>query len=91
MPEQEVVVEKVGRRWATIAGVRYRIDVKTLQADGGGYSSPGTCYLDKDAFIAEREAVALYGELRQRMGSRPPAEVSAVDIRQAASLLGIAL
>lgn len=89
MAEQEVTVEKVGRKWAIIANGRYRIDIKTLRADGGNYCSPGTCYLGKDAFLEERETNEAWNILRQKIGYRPPGGVTKVDIQQATQLLKI--
>ena len=48
----EITVTKIGRRWATVSGADRgtRIDMATLQADGGEYSSPGQAYLSRDAY-----------------------------------------
>ncbi|MDB5437965.1 MAG: hypothetical protein JWM33_392 [Caulobacteraceae bacterium] len=65
---RDVTVEKVGRKWATLADNAGRIDVKTLRMDGGGFHSPGDCYLSRaeweesvqldDAWRPFRNAVA---------------------------------
>lgn len=47
-----MTVNKVGRKWAAI-DMHMRIDINTLAADGGNYSSPGQCYLSKEAYEAE--------------------------------------
>jgi hypothetical protein len=88
LAEQEVVIEKVGRKWATFD--RYRIDINTLVADGHGYNSPGTCYLNKEIFIEERASGIAWRDLRQSMNYNPPRGVVLADILQAMKLLGIA-
>ena len=89
MVEQEVTVEKVGKKWATISGGRYRIDIETLRADGGNYSSPGCCYLDRMAYDAELEASRTWDKFRQSIGFHPLKGVTATDIQQAMILLKI--
>lgn len=44
-------VIKVGRKWAELDS-RYRIDLTTLVADGGQYTSPGRCWLRKEDWEA---------------------------------------
>jgi hypothetical protein len=89
MSEREVEVGKVGRKWANITDSRYRIDIETLRADGGNFSCPGVCYLDKDAFLSEREKNKLWEKLKNSMGVKPPPGISSGDIRQVMELLGI--
>jgi hypothetical protein len=50
-----LVVKKVGRKWATTSREGwthddYRIDVNTLWADAGHYTSPGRCYISKEDY-----------------------------------------
>jgi len=52
---QEVVVLKIGRKWAQLDNGE-RVDIATLVADAGGYSPSGRCYLSKEAY---EEKVAL--------------------------------
>ena len=89
MSEQEVTVEKIGRKWATLSGGRYRIDIKTLRADGSNYCSPGTCYIDKEAFLIERETRLLWCKLRTSLTLQLPAGVTVSDIQQAMQLLKV--
>jgi len=86
--EQEVIVEKVGRKWATLVGFRHRIDIKTLLADGGEYSCPGSCYLDREGFLSEREAKKAWDLLGEKMRYSSPGGIGAEAIRQAMKLLG---
>ena len=44
-----VKVTKVGRVWAYIDN-GYRIDLQTLRADGGEYSSPGRAWKSKEEY-----------------------------------------
>jgi len=48
-------VLKVGRKWAELDDRGLRIDVETLWADGGQYSSPGRAWLSKEAWEEEVE------------------------------------
>jgi hypothetical protein len=52
----EVTVTKIGRKWADIEGTFYtdRIEIDTLHADGGKYSSPGRCYLSREEYETEK-------------------------------------
>jgi hypothetical protein len=47
-----ITVLKVGRTWADCGNGR-RINIETLRADGGSYSSPGTAWLSKEAYDAD--------------------------------------
>ena len=50
-----VTVTKVGRKWATCdddSRMEFRVNLDTLVIDGGGYDSPGKCYLDEDVYRA---------------------------------------
>lgn len=50
---RHVTVLSVGRKWADIGGGT-RISIETLKADGGKYTSPGTCYPSKEEYEAEQ-------------------------------------
>lgn len=69
----EITVEKVGRKWATCSRF-LRIDMETLAADGGNYSSPGSCYLSKadhDAEVALEETWKRFRDLVDRQWHCP--------------------
>ncbi len=89
MSARDVVVEKVGRVWSTICGGSYRIDINTLQADGGSYMSPGRCHTDKEAYLAYVSAQVAWSNLSSGMVYRCPVGVSRGDIEEAAKLLKI--
>lgn len=44
-----VTIEKVGRKWLTV-DYGERVNIETLEVDGGQYSSPGQCYLTKKEY-----------------------------------------
>ena len=83
--QHEVTVIKVGRMWAhvgTHVGIRGRIDMETLIADGGGYGSPGRCYLSQEHYNSELRRVRKWGELCQamRLFNNPPKHITVDDI-----------
>jgi hypothetical protein len=89
----EVTVVTVGRKWATIDTGRpnYRIDLETLIADGGKYSSPGMCYLSKKHWEVEfRQRNAWYAFSRRVAGSRAD-YFTLAQIEKAAEVLGFNL
>lgn len=61
--EREVKVIKVGRVWAETSGYR-RISLQTLTADGRGYSSPGRCWLSREAWEADKAESAAWNAFR---------------------------
>lgn len=61
-----VTVTKVGRKWAEI-GPNRRVNMETMALDGGGYSSPGTCYLSKEEHDAEVELRDTWARFRELM------------------------
>lgn len=87
-PLEEVAVVKVGRVWMTLSNGK-RADVKTLVVDGGKYSSPGRCWLNKEERESELAARKAWQSLKARMGHAAPEGVSAESIERAAKLLGL--
>jgi hypothetical protein len=61
---KEVTILKIGRKYADI-GNGSRVDVKTLHVDGRNYSSPGTCFLSRDAHETEVATAKAWDELKQ--------------------------
>lgn len=60
-------ITKVGRDWYTLAsksGER-RVNIKTLQIDGKGYSSPGYIVRDVAEYEAERKLSKAWNEVHQ--------------------------
>lgn len=87
----EVTVEKLGRTWATMGASRYRINIATLAMDAGdGYGSIGQCYVDREAYEAERNRQAAWTALRGRCsnwGVKLHPDVTLADIEHATKLL----
>lgn len=88
---REVTVAKIGRRWATMEGAwPLRIDMETLAADGGEYSSPGSCFASREAYEAYIALVAAWGDFVMRLTRwRPPAGVDLEWIEAARVRLGL--
>ena len=84
-----VTVTKVGRKWASISEWGIRIDIETMVADGGGLSSPGRCWLSREAWEQEEERQKAWGRLREFFNRRwsAPDGISIDAIRQATALL----
>ena len=83
-----VTVTKVGRKWATLDNYN-RVDMETMEIDGGGYSSPGTCYLDRKVYEEQCRADKLLTKFYRKLGYYVKQGVTAEDILQAAKLLRI--
>lgn len=93
---QIVVVTRVGRKWADVVPKGFknakprRININSMQADGGAYSSPGRCYLSEYAYKEEIELWKAWQKFRREvahMTSTP----SAASLQAAADILGINL
>jgi hypothetical protein len=76
-----VTIEKVGRKWLSV-GRRLRLDAETLQADGGGYSSPGRAYLTQEEHSTAVRIAAKWSEFTTFVSRRwhPPKHLSEADI-----------
>jgi hypothetical protein len=85
--ERPVTVQKIGNRWAAI-GYSLRIDLETLRADGGNYSSPGRCYLSEQDWTATKLADKEWNDLRSKMTWNVPSGVTLENIKAARKLLG---
>lgn len=84
----EVTISKIGSRWATIDNDR--ISLETLEMDGGGYSSPGQCWISKEACDLAQETSAAWDRLRQSIDRTysHPTSVTLEDIQQVRKQLG---
>ena len=87
----EVTVEKIGHRWATLAGNWGRIDKDTLWLDGGQHSSPGRCWLSREAYEESKAIEAAMRRLQEqiRYGRVVEPDVTLADIQAAAALLRV--
>ena len=67
---RRVVIEKVGRVWATLAGYgEGRIDMDTLLVDGGDYSSPGVCYLSEEDYLKQKAKSRLWEKIQREVSN----------------------
>ena len=76
-----VQVKKVGRKWAEVDAWLGRVNIETLFVDGGGYASPGRCWLDKEAWEAEERRRQAWAELREIANSYRVPDISEDAIR----------
>lgn len=98
-----VEVIHIGRKWATLNGENAtnngsftwtfgRCDKVTGIVDGKGYSSPGTCWVSREAYESDNLRLAAWEWLRASLQARarpPRPDVTIDDIHAAAKLLGI--
>lgn len=83
-------VIKVGRKWATLSGYNQRIDLETLEMDGGDYSSPGRCYLSEGEYWSQRELKKCWSTLTNAIHHRTvPDGIDTETIREFAAKCGI--
>lgn len=84
-----VLVKTVGRKWAEIAGSNTdaRINLKTLKADGRGYASWATCYLDKDEYQRQKATRQLWDKIKDAVNVQPSDD----KVKQIAEILGVEL
>jgi hypothetical protein len=90
---REVEIVKIGRQYATLKGNWGRINIKTLEIHGEGYTSPGRCFLSTEHWEQHKAAERTWNAFGRAMGSRwrCPEGLTAERIREAAALLGIEL
>jgi hypothetical protein len=85
---QEVTVEKVGRRWATL-NIRLRCDASGC-VDGGQYSSPGHCYVSREAYELKMFRIGAWqGFKRSLERATMPDHLTTDELTQIAEQLGI--
>ena len=87
-----VKIEKIGRIWLELSN-GYKVDKVKLAAFSKFYGPPGRCYLDRAVRELQVAAEQDFSNLSRKIYymHAPPAGVSAVDIRKAAALLGVAI
>lgn len=82
-----VRVRSIGRKWAQVDGWLGQINIETWFVDGGGYSSPGRCWLNREAWEAEQRRLAAWDELRGITSAFAIPDVSEAKIREAIACL----
>ena len=86
-----VTVLALGRKWATLSN-GYRIEVETLRAERGKYSSPGRAWETKKEYDAIFFAATLWKKFRILVDAvRADNDFTAKQIVAAAAALGIDL
>jgi len=84
-----VTVLKVGRKWAELSNAR-RIDISTLCADGGGYSSPGRCHTSREEYEQTVKRNRAWSQLKRDLEYKAiPDSVTTENIIAARKLLGM--
>lgn len=86
---REVIVERVGRKWANLAHNEGRVDIHTLELDGGRYSSSGRCFGTWEEYQEKMAVDKAWNDLRRAITDfrqRDP-DVTAADIEEAMRLL----
>lgn len=79
-----VRITKIGRKWAEVGRGLGRVNIETLWVDGGNYSSPGRCWLSREAWEAETIRQEAWSRLKEVVGRMwaAPDNISEADIRQ---------
>lgn len=83
-------ITKIGRQWATvcIAYCNARVDLETLEVDGGNYSSPGRCYLSREAWELERKTERALDDFKVEVARLYATDITLEQIDQARRVLG---
>ncbi|MEX3984120.1 hypothetical protein AB4Y45_34770 [Paraburkholderia sp. EG287A] len=86
----KVVVTAVGRKWANIEGAHTgRVNVETMEVDGGSFSSQGECFVSKEDWLEKIGRRIVWDSLKSALRTVPPAGVTYAQLLDAAKLLGI--
>lgn len=88
----EVLVSKVGRRWAHLSD-GHRMPVGSLIVDGGGHVSPGRCWLSREEWEAAQNRQLSWSRVRSFFDRKYsiPDIVTDEQIKEVARILGIEL
>lgn len=95
--QYEVVVTKVGHKWVYVKITdssypsEFRIDPKTMDVDGRGYTPPGKCYPSKEVYEEDVYSNRLLDELRNKLSDYRLRKIESKNVIQAAKLLGYTL
>jgi hypothetical protein len=87
--KRTVVIEKIGRIWATLAGYEGRIDMGTLIVDGGEYMSPATCYLSEEDYRKKIAKTELWDKIRREISNNFQPQIDYKSMMIIADCLGI--
>lgn len=84
----EVEITNVGRKWVYVKNPAntwetFRIDIKTMCADGKQFTSPGTCYYSRELWVEATEKLHYWNMFRTEISGRirPPSSLSTQDVK----------
>jgi len=89
----DVVVTKIGRRWAEVALVENRrvyggVDIETLRPRPvNDFTPPIRYYLSREALAEETAVAKMWRDLRFHLTGTPPPGLTAADIERAQAIL----
>lgn len=88
---RNVIVTKVGRKWAQVGAHVGRIAIESWYMDGGQFTSPGRCHESEQEWRENEEADRAWLALCQslQLTSRVAHDLSIETIREAADLLRV--
>ena len=84
---RHVTVKKIGRKWVYLSN-HHRIDRKTMEADGRGYSSPGKCYPSQQDYFDFLNLINEWSGMKREFdGFYPPKGMTLDKISQIRNIL----
>ena len=90
---KEMTVSKIGRKWIELEDGRYRFaeGEKHLDCRRSGYRSPGTVYMTREAWAAEKAYEHAFYKLQNAVREMRSTGLTLQDIHDAAKALRITL
>lgn len=88
----EVTIAKVGRKYATLLGMRddIRMDMETMILEMKDFGSYGKCYFSEEDFIQESALMSARNNLNKDIrGYNCPANFTMEDIQKVRKVLGL--
>ena len=86
--EWAIAVESVGRKWASICGMRWKIDVETGQVISDG-CRVGMVYASEAAYREDQELRDAWSEFQRLVANRTADGLTLIGIEQATAWLGV--
>ncbi len=84
----KITVESIGRKFANCE-YSTRVYLKTLEIDGGQYSSPGKCFISEIEYANELEREHIWKQIQKATSDFSPTNHSLSVMKAVAFLLGI--
>jgi len=88
-PGRVVTITAIGRRWATLDSNNGRVDMETLELDGGGYTSHARCWLSMADHINHEKMCFLLHRIRTMTPSGPTLGMTVARLEAVAVTLGL--